>query len=493
MSPPVRHTEESGARIAYQVVGEGPAELVYVPGLFSHLQLQWTDPAFARFARRLSSFARVCFYDKRGTGLSETPETPPTLDERLDDLKAVLNAAGMQRPSLFGFSGDGARLAAVFAATWPHRVDRLVLYGSSTGGEAGGANPYALPQEVWRIFVDAVENWGSGRTLPLLAPSIDNEVQRALWGFVERSSVSAELMRLLLRDNRVGDITPLLPAVSAPTLVMHRTQDPIPIEGARHIARMLRDARFVELPGRDHIAWVGGSEHVLSEVEAFLGRSAVEPATRVLASLLFTDIVDSTRLLGEMGDERWRVMLGRHDEIVREELVRHRGREVDTTGDGFFAYFDGPVRAARCATSILARLEHEQGLLARAGVHVGECDVHGLRLQGMAVHLAARICAQAAPGQVAVSEPVARFMTGSGLRVVSLGARPLKGIAVPQELFALSSEPTAEREGGTGTYQRMPQPWRDRLQLEAARRLPALARTAVRLTRPSQREPASSP
>ena len=439
MQPVTRYADSGGVSIAYQVVGEGPFDLVYVPGWVSNVEYGWEEPSLARFYRRLASFSRLILFDKRGTGLSDRVTQYPTLDQRMDDVRAVMDAAGSERAAVFGHS-EGGSLAVLFAATHPERVRALVTVGIFAKRVWSPDYPWAPTPEQRQHFFDAIrQGWGGLVDLEVLAPSVaKDELFGRWWATYLRLSASPAAALTLARWNTEIDIRHVLPTVCVPTLVLHRTGDlDANIEEGRYIARQIPGARFVQLPGVDHLPWVGNADILLDEVEEFLtGVRPIAEPDRVLATVLFTDIVDSTRRAAALGDRRWRELLEAHHAATRRELARHRGREVKTLGDGFLAAFDGPARAVRCAEAISTAVR-PLGLEVRAGLHTGECEAMGEDLGGLAVHLAARVAAQADAGEVLVSSTVKDLVAGSGLRFEDRGVHCLKGVPDDWRLFAV--------------------------------------------------------
>ena len=371
--PETRYAVSGDVRVAYQVVGDGPRDLVLVPGLTSHLELAWEYPPYERFVRRLAMFARVILFDKRGAGLSDPIGDAETLEERMDDIRAVMDAAGSQRADVFGWS-DGAVIGTVFGASRPDRVSALVLYGSCARTTAAEGYPWGLVRESQPWLEEADEElWGTGRSLSAVAPSrFEDEAFVRWWGRFERQSMSPRIMRASLRLSMELDVRAVLSSVRVPTLMLHRTGDPLPVEGARWMAGQIPGARFVELPGDDHWPWLSDPDEIIDEVEEFLtGERRDRKPDRALATVLFTDIVGSTERATELGDRRWRDLLEQHDRLVRRELERYHGREVKTTGDGVLATFDGPGRGINCAQAICARVP-ALGIEVRAGLHTGE-------------------------------------------------------------------------------------------------------------------------
>jgi pimeloyl-ACP methyl ester carboxylesterase len=434
-----RYALAGDVRVAYQVFGDGPRDLVLVPGFVSHLELAWEYPPYERFMRRLAAFARVVVFDKRGSGLSDPVGAAATIEERMDDVRAVMDAVGSERADVFGWS-EGANIAAVFGASRPDRVSALVLYGAFARGTPTEGYPWAVVREAWELALqeDEEEWWGQGFSLVNLAPSsFEDEALVRWWGRFERQSMSPTGARAALRLDMELDIRDVVPTIGVPTLVIHRTEDPIPVEGARWLAEQIPDARFVELPGDDHWPWISDPDEVADEVEEFLtGERRERELDRALATVLFTDIVGSTERATALGDRRWRDLLEQHDRLVRRELERHRGREVKMTGDGVLATFDGPARAINCATAICERVR-PLGIEVRAGLHTGECELRNGDVGGIAVHIGARVAALAGAGEVVVSSTVKDLVVGSGLTFSDRGTHSLKGAPGEWRLYAL--------------------------------------------------------
>ena len=427
--------------IAYQIVGNGPTDLVYVPGFTSHIGYAWELPLFARFLERLGTFSRLIWFDKRGTGLSDRV-TIATLEQRMDDVRAVMDAAGSKRAVLFGQS-EGGPMCVLFSATYPERTVGLILYATFARRSWAPDYPWAPTLEDRQRHCEAIEQrWGQESGLDLNAlslPSVARDPYYRRWfANYERFSASPGAAIAVVRMNTEIDVRHVLPTIRVPTLVLHRRSDQtVRVEDGRYLASKIRAARFVELAGADHDEWVGDTESVLAEVEEFVTgvRPTPEP-DRVLATVLFTDIVGSTERAGELGDRAWRDLLESHRAAVRLELARFRGREIDTAGDGVFAAFDGPARAVRCATAIIEGAR-ALGLSVRAGSHAGECQVMGDKLAGIAVHIGARVAAHARAGEVLVSSTVKDLVAGSGLKFTDRGVHALKGIAGEWRLFAV--------------------------------------------------------
>ncbi|MGH2952619.1 MAG: adenylate/guanylate cyclase domain-containing protein [Solirubrobacterales bacterium] len=439
--PKTRYARSGELSIAYQVVGDGPIDLVHIPGLVSHIDAAWSYPKYVRFMRHLSSFARVAVYDKRGCGLSDAISEPPTIEERIDDARAVMDAAGMDHAAVFGCS-EGATLGAYFAASYPDRVDAAILYGSFARMQPDPPDyPWGYDAETIAVMTEgALEAWGEGIMLTLLAPSLlHDEREREWWGGYGRASMSPGALLKLSAANLTLDIRDILGSIRVPTLLLHRTGDVNPIEGARYIAEWIPNAQLVELEGDDHWPWVGDPDQVCDHVEEFLtGRRHTPDPDRVLATVLFTDIVSSTARAAELGDRRWTELLGEHEDVVRRELERHRGREVKTIGDGFLATFDGPARAIRCATAATDELRR-LGVPIRAGVHTGECELRNGDVGGIAVHIGARVMAAAGEGEVLVSSTVRDLTVGSDIEFADRGTHELKGVPGEWRLFAVAA------------------------------------------------------
>jgi class 3 adenylate cyclase len=433
MVPKTQYAKSGDVRIAYQVVGEGPFDLVFVPGFISNLDVAWEEPHRARVWTRLAAFARLIMFDKRGTGLSDRAVGVPTLEERMDDVRAVMDAVGSQQAALFGISEGGA-MSVLFAATYPERTRALVLYGTY-----GHFSSWVVPPDKIDAALDRMEkNWGTGESLRLFAPSVaSDETFKLSWARFERLGASPSAVVALMRMNSEIDIRPILPSIRVPTFIIHRQGDVrVNVEAGRFMARQIPNAKYVELPGSDHTLWTGETERVLDAVEEFLtgSRSAIE-SDRVLATVLFTDIVNSTKRAETIGDRAWHDVLDRHNALVRREISRHRGHEVRTMGDGFLATFDGPARSIRCALAINEGVE-ALGLQVRAGLHTGEVEMADDDLSGIAVHIASRVATMAKPGQVLVSNTVRDLVAGSNIRFHDEGSHSLKGLTESVRLFA---------------------------------------------------------
>ena len=441
MRPITRYAKSGDVNIAYQVVGEGPFDLVVVPGWISNVDFAWEDPLYGDWVRRLAAFSRVILFDKRGTGLSDRDVGDSTLEERMDDLRAVLEAAGSERAAVMGFS-EGGPLSMLFAATYPERVRALILY--ATFARASEAPDYPEGVEVRKnveLLRSRLENaWGQGTTLELLAPGLTHIPRaREFMGRYERMCVSPRAGRAHLGWLLEIDVRPVARTLQLPTLVVHRTDDAlIRVELGRALAREIPGARYVELGGDGHPPWIGDTAALVAEIQQFLTGSRVRvEAERVLATVLFTDIVGSTERAVALGDRAWRDLLERHHTVVRQEIERYRGREIDSSGDGFLATFDGPARAIRCAKGIRDAVR-SLGIEIRAGVHTGECERVDDKLAGVAVHTGARVMTKAGPGEVLVSSTVKDLVAGSGLDFREHGTHTLKGVPGEWRLFAVA-------------------------------------------------------
>jgi class 3 adenylate cyclase len=441
MPPETKYAKSGEVHIAYQVIGNGPMDLVVVPGWVSHLELTWEEPELARFIQRLASFSRVILFDKRGTGLSDrVSETAlPTLEQRMDDVRAVMEAAGSTRAALFGVS-EGGPMSLLFSATYPDRTTALIMYGAYPRWIRDAGYPWALTREEHeKAFQVWEERWGTPMGLGGFAPSVAHDEHfRQTWAKFLRMSSSPAAAVALYRMNVEVDVRSILSTVQVPTLILHRAGDRlVDIGGARYMAERIPHAKLVELPGDDHLWFVGDTDAILNEVEEFLtgARHAPEP-DRVLATTLFTDIVHSTERAAELGDRRWRDLLQRHHSLIRRELVRFRGREIDTAGDGFFVTFDGPARAIRCALAAVDSVR-QLGIEIRAGLHTGEIELMGDKVGGIAVHIGARVMALAGENEVLVSSTVKDLVAGSGIQFQDRGMQTLKGVSEPWHLYAV--------------------------------------------------------
>jgi pimeloyl-ACP methyl ester carboxylesterase len=442
-TPPTQYARSGDASVAYQVVGDGPIDLVLVLGFATHLEMQWEWPAFARFFERILSFSRLIVFDKRGTGLSDPVTEAPTLEQRVDDVRAVMDAAGSERAALFGIS-EGGPMSVLFAATHPERVTALVLYGAMGRTTEAPDYPWASPADALRESAAEfiAPSWGRDAEgmVELFAPSFGDDPEAVEFtARMERSAASPAMVQQIFEMFLDIDVRAILPTIRVPTLVLHRRGDRVVNRRAGEaLAAQIPGARYVELSGIDHLPWAGDSEAVLGEIEEFLtgARSLPEP-DRVLATVMFTDVVGSTERASELGDARWRELLAAYQAAVRRELTRFRGRQVKTLGDGCLATFDGPARAIRCGRAI-AEAAGTLGLEVRVGLHAGEVELMDGDVGGIAVHIAARVGALAEAGEVLVSSTVKDLVAGSGIQFVDRGATQLRGIADEWRLFAAS-------------------------------------------------------
>ena len=438
--PETRYAKSGDLSIAYQVVGKGPLDLIYVPGWISNVELMWEEPAHAHVLERLASFSRLILFDKRGTGLSDPVplDRLPTLEERMDDVRAVLDAVDCRQAAVFGFS-EGGLMSVLFAATYPERTTALALYGVFAKRIKSDDYPWApAPEDRKREIEDLERNWSERMDLDKLAPSEDDAFKNRLATYFRRSASPGAAVALMRMNTQI-DVRDVLPSIQAPTLVLHRTDDlDANVAEGRWVAEHIPGAKFVELPGDAHTLWAGDTDALVDEIEEFLtgARRGPEP-DRVLATVLFTDIVGSTRQATKLGDRRWRELLERHHALVRKELDRFNGRELDTAGDGFLATFDGPARAIRCADAIESGVQ-VLGLEVRAGVHTGECELFGDKVAGLAVHTGARIASEAGAGEVLVSQTVKDLVAGSGISFEDRGEHELKGVGT-WRLYSVAS------------------------------------------------------
>jgi pimeloyl-ACP methyl ester carboxylesterase len=444
MPPETRYARNGDVNIAYQVVGEGPLDLVLVHGWVQSFDQGWDFEPMERFYRRLASFSRLILFDKRGTGLSDrvTLDDLPTLETRMDDMRAVMDAVDVQRAAVLGHSEGGA-MCALFAATYPERTQALVMVGSAARTRWAPDYPLgATDEELEELERSILEGWNADLVRSLLqklAPSIadDEELVRVYTRAAARAA-SPTAAAALTRMSAMVDVRHVLPVIRVPTLVLHRA-DEVLAEPSRYVGERIPGARVVELPGVDHMPWMGDQDRVLDEIEEFLTGVRPHPALdRVLATVLFTDIVGSTELAADIGDRRWRELLERHNTLVRRELGRFRGQELNTAGDGFLATFDGPARAIACACSI-RDAARRLGLQIRFGLHTGELELQGSEIRGIAVHTGARVVGKAGPGEVLASSTVRDLVAGSGLEFEDRGSHELKGVPGEWRLFAVSN------------------------------------------------------
>jgi class 3 adenylate cyclase len=468
-----RYAQAAGdVDIAYRVFGDGPMNLVIVPGIISHLDLFFTIDVFRDFMERFGAFGRVATFDKRGTGLSDATAGAAELDERMDDIRAVMDATAMDAAAVIGIS-EGGLLALLFAATYPERTRAVVLCGAVAWLPAGS--------RVRPVLDPSVDAWGSGAFALSLSPGLQRSgifVRRSV-GFLERASATPHMARSLWDFVKAVDLRPILPSIQAPLLAVHRRDELIEVGIAQETVDRVPDGRLVTLEGDDHLPWIGDPDAYVGPIREFLTgtKHKVEP-DRGLATVLFTDIVSSTSRNAELGDEEWRRLLAEHNGLVREALDEHRGREIKTIGDGFLSTFDGPARALRCAKAIVDGVE-DLGLSVRAGVHTGEVELYpDGDIGGMAVNLGARIGAAARGGEVLVSSTIKDLVFGSGFRFEPRGEHELKGVPGSWPLYALEGEgrpdgPVSAVIDHLGPY--------DRARVQLARRFPRITRATARL------------
>ena len=434
--PETRYAQSGDVSIAYQVMGDGPIDLILVPGYVSHIEFGHELPGLTPFMRRLASFARVVTFDKRGQGLSDRMSGAPSLEERMDDVRAIMDAVDSKRAVLAGFS-EGGCMSVLFAATYPERVSHLILIGCFS------RSADRFLEDAWKARLDQIiKNWGSGELIKAIAPREAAKPDTvALYAKFERLASSPGALRTLLQLNRQIDVTEILPTLQVPTLVLHSKADlQVPVELGRKLAAPIPGVKYIEYLDAAHAFWVGDREPMLGDIEEFVtghrDHGAVE-LERVLATVLFTDIVDSTRSAAAMGDQRWLRLLGDHDELAKEMIGKHRGNLVKSTGDGVVATFDGPGRAVRCALAFGAAAR-QIGLPVRAGLHTGEIEIRGKDIGGIAVHAAARVMAHSGSDEVLVSRVVTDLVAGAGLKFAERGSFELRGLPGHWDLFAAS-------------------------------------------------------
>jgi class 3 adenylate cyclase len=438
-APPIQYAANGDVHIAYQVLGEGPLDLVFVAGAITNLEVLWEMSDYRRACERLASFSRLILFDKRGMGLSDRVRVG-TLEERMDDVRAILDAVGSKTTVLMGVS-EGGPMSILFAATYPERTRGLVLCGAEVKEETTDDWPWGEATreefEEWMDLESVVARWGKGLGIDLFAPTRKGDPQlREQFGRLQVQSATPHDAVAFMRMAFEIDVRDVVPAVTAPTLIVHRVGDKVcSVENARWLSRNIEGSRYVELPGENHLPFIDGDD-ILDEIQEFLTgvREPVAP-DRMLATVLFTDVVGSTDRARELGDRRWRDLLERHNEVIRRDLERFRGVEIDTAGDGFFATFDGPARAIRCARSIVENVRGI-GLDVRSGLHTGECELSAGSVRGIAVHTGARVASVASPGEVLVSSTVKDLVAGSGIEFTDRGVHELKGIPGEWRLYA---------------------------------------------------------
>jgi class 3 adenylate cyclase len=428
--PDTRYAVSGEVNIAYQVMGDGPVDIILVPGITSHVEFLHEFAGYTTFLRRLSSFARVVTFDKRGQGLSDRISGAPSLEQRIDDVRAVMDEVGSKHAVLLGFS-EGSPMSALFAATYPDRVSKLILFGGYAVAD--------LPEE---MVAQRVKLWGTGAMIRALKPdqAADQDAVNQIAKF-ERLSASPGTIKAYMTLVNSIDVRSILQAVRVPTLVLHRRTDAlIAVERGRDLAARIPGAKYIEYPSGNHTFWSDDVEALIGDIEEFVTgqrESSSAEFERILATVLFTDIVDSTRSAAEMGDKTWRRLLDSHDQLARQTVEKHRGNLIKTTGDGILATFDGPGRAVRCALAF-GTAAKQIGLPLRAGLHTGEVEVRGNDIGGIAVHAAARVMSQSGANEVLVSRVVTDLVAGAGLKFSERGAHELKGLPGSWELFAAS-------------------------------------------------------
>jgi len=442
MQPETKYAQSGDIYIAYQVSGNGPTDVIWVPGTFSHLDLDWEHPQKASFIERFSSFCRLIRFDKRGTGLSDRPMQMATLEERADDIRAVMDAAHIESATIFGAS-EGGSMTCLFAATYPERTRSLMTWGSQARWIKTDDYPWGLtPEENEQMLAEIRMEWPSKYYLFGPGAGVSKDIDPAMLDFYVRymrAGGSPSAVIAYEEMNAQSDIRDILPSIHVPALIMNRTGDPVAhVEAARDMAAHIPGARFIEFAGDTHTIFTLEPEKILAEIEEFVtGTRSVIEADRVLATVLFLDIVGSTERAVALGDAGWHAVLDGYYATVRKELARFRGKEVDTAGDGFFATFDGPARAIRCACAIRQAVK-ALGLEVRSGLHTGECELIGEKVGGIAVHIGARVMSKAGAGEVLVSSTIKDLVAGSGIRFEDRGAQLLKGIPGEWRLSAVS-------------------------------------------------------
>jgi class 3 adenylate cyclase/dienelactone hydrolase len=443
LGPMIQYATSGDVNVAYLAIGEGPLDVVIVPGYVSHLEIGFENPAIRKMTERLVKFARLIVFDKRGTGMSDPVDSAPTLEQRMDDVRAVMDAAGSERAALIGVS-EGGPMAILFAATYPQRTQALVLYGAMARSTWAPDYPWATPKEA---LIEAAQelmapDFGSGNSVEVFAPSqADNPKAREWMARMERFAATPAMRAQLLKMSIDIDVRPALSLISAPTLVLHRKGDRVVnINSGRYLAEHIDGAKLVELEGRDHLIWYGGTDEVIGEIEQFLTGSRsgpVQDADRMLATVMFVDVVGSTQRAAEMGDRPWAQLLESFYAVVRRQLNESRGREVKTMGDGFLATFDGPARAVQAGQAVVEGVRR-LGLEVRVGLHAGEVQLMDDDIGGLAVHIGARIGSSASAGEVLVSSSVVDLVAGSGITFTDRGEHTLKGVPGEWHLFAVA-------------------------------------------------------
>jgi pimeloyl-ACP methyl ester carboxylesterase len=449
MQPTIRYAKSGDVHVAYQVFGDGAVDLVFVPGFISHLETWWSEPRHARWLRRLGQSVRVIIFDKRGTGLSDRVDPQPAMDARMDDVRAVMDAVGVERAAIMGVSEAGS-LASLFAASHPERCRALILYGAFARFSSWFPTEVALQ----RFYDYADTSWGTGASLPMFVPSmVGNKAFQEWWARFERLGANPAACLEAMRMNSQIDVSAILPSIHVPTLIIHRKDDvAVSVEGGRELAALIPHARYVELPGSDHIPFIGENAGEIADAvgEFLTGSRAPVAVDTVLATVLLTDIVGSTEKAAALGDRRWRELLDEHDRATRAELARFSGREVKSLGDGFLATFDGPARAIRCAQSIIATLR-SLGIPIRAGIHTGEVEIAEHDVRGIAVHITSRVADLGSENDIVVSRTIKDLVAGSGISFEDFGLHALRGVPHAWQLYRVAhssaaSEPLANTD-----------------------------------------------
>ena len=439
MQPQTRYAKAGDVHVAYQVVGSGPLDVVFVPGMLGHVDLWWDDPRPARFFRRIASYARLIIFDKRGLGASDRSADWATLEERIDDLRAVLDAAAARRPAILGVS-EGGPMSLLFAATHPERCRSLCVVGGFAKLVRSEDDRHGFSRELFEKAYEGFEaRWGEPALIDLLAPSIASDAaERARWARFERGCSSPSAIRAAGRVIADIDLRAVLPQIRVPTLIVHASGDlAVPRGAGRYLAEHIPGARYAEYETRDHAFWIH-PDPIGDAVQEFLtGTRAEAEPSRVLATIAFVDIARSTEKAAALGDQEWAKLLERYRAVTREELARFRGTELDEAGDGLLGAFDGPARAVRFAERVRERVR-ALGIELRASVHTGECERLDGKLVGIAIHIGARLAELAAPGEVIVSSTVRDLVAGSGLAFSERGTRALRGVPGEWRLFALA-------------------------------------------------------
>jgi class 3 adenylate cyclase len=436
MDSPVRYARSGDVSIAYRIFGQGSGDIVLIPGTLSHVELLWEVPSYAHLLKRLTAFARVIVFDKRGQGLSDRV-AEQTIEERIGDVCAVMDAAGSDRAAIYGWS-EGGPMCLMFAATYPARTSALILFGTFASIKD---EPWAVTPEAYGKTLRQLDaHWGEGILIRVNAPSRRNDAAVLEWfARIERAAASPGSIRDLMKANYKLDVRHLLATIQTPTLILHRAEDGlVPVRAGRYLAEHIPGAKYIEIPGTDHMVLDQETQDIVAdEIEEFITGSRRHPEpVRVLATIMFTDIVGSTQRVAEVGDARWRELLGNFYAVLRKELTAFRGHEVSTAGDGLLATFDGPARAIRCARSMQEKIR-PLGLQVRTGLHTGECELIDDDIGGIAVHIAARVAALAQPSEVLVSSTVRDLVAGSGIEFVDRGAHNLKGVPGDWRLFVV--------------------------------------------------------